>query len=134
MKIYVLPDATECGPDEQFVIGNQSYGGGWLRNASADELRAAGITVRDVPDPVLPPQPVPVAVVTMRQARLALLSAGLLDQINAAVKVAGDAAGIEWEYAGEVRRDSPLIAQLAAGLKLSDEQIDDLFAKAGQIE
>lgn len=133
MKIFTLPNGKEYGPDEQFVIGDQSYGGGWLRNASAAELKAAGISVREMPDPVPPPQPKPVAVVTMRQARLALLDAGLLQPINDAVKAAGDAAQIEWEYASEIRRDSPLITQLAVGLKLSDEQIDDLFTKAGEI-
>lgn len=43
-----------------------------------------------------------------RQARLALLGAGLLAQVNTAVAnmvgAEGDAARIEWEYAQEVRR------------------------------
>lgn len=76
--------------------------------------------------------PVPV-VVTMRQARLALLGAGLLEQVNAAVAalpdIEGAAARIEWEYAQEVRRDSPLVAGLSAALGLTDEILDSLFTE-----
>lgn len=68
--------------------------------------------------------------VTMRQARLALLGAGLLDQIDAAVTAAGPAARIEWEYAQTVDRDWPLVNQLVAGLGMSTEQIDVLFEAA----
>lgn len=80
-----------------------------------------------------PAAPVPSAV-TMRQARLALLQAGLLDQVNAAIAampgVEGEAARIEWEYAQEVRRDSPLVAGLSATLGLTEAQLDDMFRMA----
>ena len=81
----------------------------------------------------VPGDPVP-EVVTMRQARLALLGAGLLAQVNAAVAnmpgTEGDAARIEWEYAQEVRRDSPLVAGLSAALGLTDETLDNLYKVA----
>ncbi|GAB3190787.1 hypothetical protein [Hydrogenophaga aquatica] len=80
-----------------------------------------------------PAVPVPVAV-TMRQARLALLGAGLLAQVNAAIAAMagaeGEAARIEWEYAQEVRRDSPLVAGLSAALGLTDETLDNLYRAA----
>jgi hypothetical protein len=80
----------------------------------------------------VPVDPVP-KVVTMRQARLALLGAGLLAQVNTAVAnmpgVEGDAARIEWEYAQEVRRDSSLVAGLAAALGLTDEALEPGSAK-----
>lgn len=66
--------------------------------------------------------------VSMRQARLALLSAGLLDQVDGAI--ADPAARIEWEYAQIVKRDSPLIAGLTGGLGLTEAQVDDLFKAA----
>lgn len=55
----------------------------------------------------VPPPPPPVVIpqsVTMRQARLALLGAGLLDDVNSAIAAIPDpvqrkAAEIEWEYA-----------------------------------
>lgn len=81
-----------------------------------------------------PPDPQPIdtpETVTMRQARLALLGAGLLGTVNAAVAaipgVEGEAARIEWEYAQEVRRDSPLVSGLSVALGLTSEQLDALF-------
>jgi hypothetical protein len=75
--------------------------------------------------------------VSMRQARLALLSAGLLTTVNATIAampdVAGDAARIEWEYAQEVRRDSPMVSGLSVILTLDETTIDDLFIAAAQI-
>lgn len=81
----------------------------------------------------LPPPPTPTRV-TMRQARLALLGAGLLPQVDAAVAAipdaAGDAARIEWEYALSVERDSPLVSSLSEVLGLTSEQLDNLFTVA----
>ncbi len=78
-----------------------------------------------------------IGIVTMRQARLALLGAGLLPQVNAAIAampgVEGDAARIEWEYAQEVRRDSPIVAGLSAALNLSASDLDTLFAEAAKL-
>jgi hypothetical protein len=84
-----------------------------------------------------PPPPPPEAV-TARQARLALLGAGLLDNVDAALATISDpqarrAAEIEWEYALEIRRDSPLVAELAPLLGLTDEQVDDLFRAAAEL-
>lgn len=83
---------------------------------------------------VAAPPPVP-AVVTMRQARLALLGAGLLTQVNDAVAglpgAQGDAARITWEFSSEVRRDDALVSSLAAVLNLSSAQLDQLFTTAG---
>jgi hypothetical protein len=86
--------------------------------------------VKDTPAPV--PQ-----VISMRQARLALLSAGLLSQVDDAVQTMknaeGDTARIEWEYSGAVRRDWPLVTSLAVSLGLTDKQIDDLFILAATL-
>lgn len=78
---------------------------------------------------VEPPVPVP-TVVTIRQARLALLAADLLDDIDAAVLASGRAAQIEWEYATEVQRSHPLIAAMQASKGLTDAEVDALFAAA----
>ena len=88
------------------------------------------------PEPEPPPRPpvVPQSV-TMRQARLALLRAGLLDDVDAAIAAIPDpaqrkAAEIEWEYAQTVNRNSPFTQQMAAGLTLTAEQLDALFTQA----
>lgn len=77
------------------------------------------------------------AVVTMRQARLALLSAGLLPAVNAAITAMpgseGDAARIEWEFAGEVQRTQPLVLSLGAVLSLDDAALDALFVTAAEL-
>ena len=88
--------------------------------------------------PPEPPPPPPVVIpqsVTMRQARLALLRAGLLDDVDAAIAAIPDpaqrkAAEIEWEYAQTVDRNSPFTQQMAAGLNLTAEQLDALFTQA----
>lgn len=78
--------------------------------------------------------PVPY-VVTMRQARLALLAAGKLSGISAAIDAIPDAAQreaarITWEYSTEVQRHNGLVAQLGPALGLTEEQVDALFVAA----
>lgn len=76
--------------------------------------------------------------VTMRKARLALLGAGLLDDVEAALTAMGDtaegkAARIEWAYSSEVWRNKPFVVQLGTSLGLSDEDIDELFITAATL-
>lgn len=85
----------------------------------------------------LPPLPAP-GVISMRQARLALLGAGLLDNVEGAINGIPDpaqrrAAQIQWEFSSEVNRYSGLITALAPALGLTDEQIDDLFRMAATL-
>ena len=75
----------------------------------------------------------PYLMVTPRQARLALLGAGLLDEVETAVTNAGGAAKITWDYATQIRRTDPLVTILGTALGLSDAQIDALFTRALQL-
>lgn len=84
-----------------------------------------------------PPPPAPAAVpaaVTMRQARLALLGAGLLSSIDAAIAALPspqkEAAAIEWEYSQEVQRHNGFVSLLAPALGMTDAQTDALFLQA----
>lgn len=85
--------------------------------------------------PVMPPEPpvVPSAV-TMRQARLALLGAGLLDDVDAAINAMPspqkEAARIAWEYSQEVQRHNGFVSVLAPMLGLTEAQTDALFFTA----
>lgn len=85
---------------------------------------------------VIPPPPVP-ASVSMRQARLAMLHAGILDDVEALIQnMPGDdgrAARIDWEFAQDVRRDWHLVGALGSQLGMTADQIDDLFIYAGSI-
>ena len=92
----------------------------------------------NTPEPADQTPPVVIPNVTMRQARLALLGAGLLDDVDAAIAAITDptqrkAAEIEWEYAQTVDRDSSFTQQLAAGLGLTSEQLDALFTQAAAL-
>jgi len=68
------------------------------------------------------------------QAKAALLSAGLLPQVEVEIAAADPMTQLAWLEAVEYRRTSPTILALAAALDLSDEQVDDLFRAAMQIE
>ena len=71
--------------------------------------------------------------VTMRQARLALLSAGLLDDVEMVIAAAGREAQLEWEYAAVVERSNPAVAAVQQQHGLTDAQIDDLFREAAKL-
>ena len=82
--------------------------------------------------PVLRPESV-----SRRQARRALLKAGLLDQVDVAIDaiqdiVTREAMRIDWQDATDFRRDNGTLIALAAALGLDDEQLDDLFIQASQ--
>jgi hypothetical protein len=98
-------------------------------DASPGDTYSGGQFVR----PAAPPPPVPAAV-TMRQARLALLGAGLLDDVEAAINAMAEpaktAARIEWDYSSELQRAHPLVSTLGASLGLTSEQLDSMFIAA----
>jgi len=102
--------------------GNARIGGSWDGSAF---------------HPPPPPAVVVPASVTMRQARLALLGAGKLAEVDAAIDMLPspqkDAARIEWEYAAVVERTSPLIATLGPALGLSEAALDALFVQAATL-
>jgi len=85
---------------------------------TADELKAAKMS----------------KAVSMRQARLALLQAGKLADIEAAIAALPEpdktAVSIEWEYAQDVRRDHTWVQALGAQLGMTDDELDNLFALA----
>lgn len=101
---------------------NRETDGTWTAYEPGDTLPA---------DPAVPYVP---AEVTMRQARLALLQAGKLADVDAAINALSEpqksAARIEWEYSGTVRRRQPLVLALAPALGLTEAQLDALFVAA----
>ena len=93
--------------------------------------------------PVVAPEVPPVEVngvpqtVTMRQARLALLGAGKLSLVDAAIdgmpEPQKSAARIEWEYSNEVQRNNSFVSALGPALGMTEEQIDQLFIAAAKL-
>jgi hypothetical protein len=84
-----------------------------------------------------PPPPVP-QTVSMAQARLALIGAGLFSAIDAGLKALPEpqrtTALTAWEYAPTVSRNGALVTTLAGQFGLTEKQLDDLFFAAAAIE
>ncbi len=70
--------------------------------------------------------------VSMRQARLALLNAGLLSSVKTAV-AANDATEVWWDTSLVVERTNSVLASVQATLGLSDAQVDALFMAAAAL-
>jgi len=84
--------------------------------------------------PVPAPPPVPVEA-QLWQARAVLDQMGLLATVNAAVAASENPAlRAVWEYGNVITRDSPGLADLAAALGLTDEQVDNLFRAAAVLK
>ena len=90
------------------------------------------ITIDESRIPVVVPHEV-----TMRQARLALLAAGKLAGVEAAIASMPEpqrtAASIEWEYSNALQRNSQFVAQLVAALGIDAAGIDALFIAAAKL-
>lgn len=86
----------------------------------------------EIEQPIVVPQSV-----TMRQARLALLNAGLLDDVEAAINTLPEpprtTVRIEWEFSSEVFRDRGFVLMLGQALGLNSEAMDDLFITAATL-
>lgn len=122
----VVWDEREDGLLPEITLGGMVRNGGGLefRQVRMDQHVAASA----------PPVP---KVVTMRQARLALLGAGLLDTVTTQIATLPspqkEAATIEWEYSQEVHRNKELVGVLAPMLGLTGAQIDQLFIAAATL-
>lgn len=97
-----------------------------------------GATITILVDPNAPaPGPVIPQVVTMRQARIALLRVNKLSliqpTINSLPSPDKEEAQITWEYSQEVQRNNGLVSKLAPTLGMTEKDIDDLFILAASI-
>ena len=70
--------------------------------------------------------------ITPLQAKLQLYRVGLLDEVDAMVATDREVQ-LYWEFALEIRRTHPTLIAMAAGLGLTDEQLDELFVEAAKI-
>jgi hypothetical protein len=73
--------------------------------------------------------------VTAFQAKAALLQADLLEDVEALISHADTPRIIKlaWAETLHFERNSPTVATIAAALRLTDEQVDDLFVVASGI-
>ena len=112
----------------------------WVAVKDESTVNRFGLTAADFPDAVPPALPVYVAFVepvpttiSMAQAQLALLAAGHLDAVEAAVETMPREAQILWRKANTVVRGDPLLIGLAALLGLSETDVDALFVAGSKL-
>ena len=144
---YTNADAIEATwvDENDVVIKCQAYSHhpeqmAMLRADLGADAAAHEALIAEIEATYAPPEPAPPYVpyvVTMRQARLALLSWGLLDDINQCINVRPspqkEEALIEWEYSQEVQRHNGFVGILAPSLGLNEEQLDQLFILASSL-
>ena len=98
------------------------------------ELRAY-LPPYPAPDP--PPEVIVPQRITARQARLALLEAGLLDDVDAIIEAlpanVRAHVRIEWDRATHVERGSAVTQMVAAAMGLTSAQVDALFVAAAAL-
>ena len=91
--------------------------------------RDGALVRREVPpDPESVPQRI-----TALQARRALLATGLLDRVESAIAQQPRAIQIAWEYATEIHRDDPMLAETAQAIGLDTDVLDNLFRAAAKL-
>jgi hypothetical protein len=106
------------------------------RVVADDVVVGVGYTLNSTTGVFSPPAPVVLGVpqiTSPRQLKLALLSAGLLDAVDAFVASADRAVQISWEYSTEFHRDHPLLGAMIQAFGMSQEQVDQLFITAAMI-
>ena len=134
MKYLKLTDSGyELKIDSSFPLPNGCLE---LSEDDYDKLASSKFAYKDgaiVPYVAPAPEPVIPSIVSMRQARLALLQSGLLSTVSAAIAAGGESDQIEWEYATEVNRNQPLVQNMKSGLNLSDADLDNLFTLAASL-
>ena len=86
------------------------------------------------PAPTAPPAVIVPQRITARQAQLALLDAGLLEDVDAVIEAlpanVRAHVRIEWGRAIHVERGSQVTQMVATALGLTAAQVDDLFVAA----
>jgi len=87
-----------------------------------------GFVPVDIPDPVEVPQSI-----SRMQAKQALLAAGQLSAVEAAMASAPPAVQIYWSDASHFHRDHPVLEQMGQALGMSSDDLDQLFIAAAQI-
>ena len=109
----LAPEGCECVPETELPVG-------WVRAEA-------------------PPQPVPESVSPYQFRSWCLTHGVSLSQIDALIAAIPDETQRElvqvaWEYGREVRRSHPMVESFGSALGLTDEQIDQAFREAAEIQ
>jgi hypothetical protein len=128
----MLADYAAAGtlPDDLQDIAPADYKALMQAQSAGKRIEWSGAAPVAVVPPVVPVVP---SSASPAQARLALLGAGLLSQVEAIVASADAATRIAWDNANVIERNSPTVAALSAALGLTSAQLDALFTAAAAI-
>ena len=121
----IVTDQAQVDP---FTIFSANYAEQFIEAPSEVTF---GWSYGDVEFIAPPPPPIVIPVLTMRQARLALLDAGLLDEVEAAITTPENR--IWWDYSTTVERNHPLVDAVLTALGKSPEEIDEMFIEAAKL-
>lgn len=126
MKYYKTQNEIRAIGQEGDIDGDQS------KLVQKDWIEISYEEMMKITNPLKEPEQIKVKTITLRQARLYLLSIELLDDLENIINQ-NRAYQIEWEYANNIERKSPLVKILGQTLNLDDEQIDNMFMEASKI-
>jgi len=117
------PDADVVSADTPVMSEGGTWSQGWVgRRFTPEELDEILQTKRSE------------MVVTMRQAKRALLNLNLLEGVQEAINTLPEPerseANVDWNTAQEVERLWPFVVSLGPALSLTEEDLDNLFTLA----
>jgi hypothetical protein len=112
-----------------FRIADNTYISNDL-NSTDYQQYLAWLSEGNTPEPADIP-PVIIPTLTMRQARLALLDDGLLDEVEAAITTPENR--IWWDYSTTVERSHPLVNAVLTALGKTETEIDSMFIAAATL-
>lgn len=128
----LVPSAVHF--DTATGVGEEEYNG--KQNLKITDIAKYQAYLTAWTNAVTVPQPQVIpsfTVVSMRQARLALLQSGYLNTVNAAISQGSQQNQITWEYATEVNKADPLVAEMSLALNLTEQDLDNLFTLAASL-
>lgn len=120
-----------------YFLTQEDVDAGWLERLSVDLVEISDEEASSIRSMSSNPGgniQIPLSV-TRRQALLALLAAGLLDQVQAYMDQESTprAVKITWETAMDFKRDNPLVLAVGDHLNLSASDLDSLFELASTL-
>lgn len=119
-RFKVVEVETSNIPDGKYAV-SKSY----AYDATLDKV-VESVELEDIVVPV--PQEV-----TPRQARLALLAIGKLDEVEAAISQAPRELQITWNYASVIERNDSALLAMADSLGIDEVELDELFELAAKL-
>lgn len=135
MSGFYDSDINKAIPEDSIEISVERYEElkhGLSQGKSIDIDNDTPVLVTPPPPPVIVPSSI-----TPRQARLALLGAGLLNTVETYINEMpgqeGEAARISFNFATEFLRNDAVLITVATAQGLSPGDIDDLFTTASTL-